>query len=895
MANAIEGLLYEKIKGEIQSQKRSTWNNYPCFDILSKNLRGQLTRLRIIVTETELIKLSVSAPNDLAKKGYGDFLFDTFSLSENVVSVAEKELFDGTFHATIPGNYTTYKADVELKVQGLVPTVISDGKDVTIVSKGAFSNPDFIDEYEYELSEFGRYFFNQTGFDDSLSTMIDWKNGKAIRAQYKGVNDLQTEALLIGNKFDYYAVQVITDNPKNAEAIFNSIIITDHIWPDKYHVHTDSTLMFCAELPWEPDPKDEDLNSLFGMFGGLSGMDEGKTDKHDVGKYKQGFQTYSDPEGLENIQVKYVRNSKYTKFYPYSFGNIKGLLSNEQSLLRSRSYGFNPMKDYAISDSSFHITPTGFEAEYFYTDTLCRRGHRIKFILDDMNEYTITYVNDTDKLHNPLIDHFLETFTPLKDSVTGGLNIFSDKFDLILSGIQNPDTLEFEFARDHIYQIYPDNKEQYLKIKELETKLSPAAIEDDKLYLSKLWKAFQYHEPTDAMMESLTKEYNQNQDSALYQIQILRNLIEMETTKSRLRFKELMLKEPPIADYVDFLYMLDDSVEKIVNIIPSLLQLTQYEEYKLPIYEVLSSALDSNIVKPQAYSSKIPEILREAKLELKRTSTNSDENSDSNSLPKMPPLPPGMDGTTYQYDYDPNSYEYYDDYEEYSSLGMYLNLLEPHKNIADVAAFFTQVEEHKKEGVILEYAYFLKGKKKEVSDDIARKLIKEDKKLESINNLVNLDRTDLIPATWDVEHEYLMDQIKSNDYTYGYGYRGYDQENKVDSVQIDSTFEDNIKSRKYKVHFVRYKKGDSKDWTLAVAAYRIDQLDKKNVVPEGLLLSELSDNDAFSGLGLFGMGKSTPTKKDQSDDEKLGNLWLDLKFDQRNPYGGFNSSLYYPD
>ncbi|MFM9986923.1 MAG: TraB/GumN family protein [Flavobacteriales bacterium] len=866
MADAIESLLYEKIKGEIVSQKRSIWNGYPSFDILSKSLKGDYSKMKIIITDNELIKLTVQAPRDIVKKGYGKFFFDTFSLKESASISDTKELFDGKLKVNVPGVYHSFKGDVEMKMGGIIPSIITNKNDITILAQGHLSDPEFIDEDDYELQEFGRYFFNQTGYSDSTSAIVTWKNQKAIRASFAGMNDRKTEALLVGNGFDYYAIQVLTDNPATAEGIFNSVEFTESVWPTEYYPLTDSTLMFCAEVPWKPEEKDEEdtSNGLYGMFGSMG--DEDEKEKKDIGREKSNQKVITDPVGKYSIEVSYHRNSKYTAIDPENNWYSKSKASREYNYFQMENDRFNPGSDYAIRDSSFVITANGFDAEYIYTDTLCKRAHRLRFVLDDMNAYIISYVNDSDKIHNPFVDHFMETFTPLKDSVTGGLSLFQDKFDMVYAGLQSADTLEFEFALDYQYSIYPQNETEYEKVKKLDNVISPVVSKEDREYLKDYWKYFQYLDKSDTIVEELAKEYTMYSDSADYQVQILENLINMETKKSRLKVKELLLKEPPIIDDPDFIDLLSDSVERIVKILPSLLELTEYEEYKWDLYEVLESALDSGIVKPADYAFKIPDLLREAKLELKRTAAITETENNGYDAPLdqsgyYPPLPPG---------------EYYYPTFINSNLSLFIHLLEPHKKNPEVSTFLQQIEEHKKPAVIKEYIQHLQNEKRTIPDAMIQKLIKEDEKIESIEMLTDMERTDLIPKTWDVLDEYLREQIKHPN-TYS------DAESKVDSIQIDSTFEDQIKSRKFKVHFVRYKKDDALEWTKAVVAYRIDNLDKTRLLPNQWYSSEIGTEEFGGSYNPFGYTSKSANKKDLTDEEKLVQEWLDMKAQQRNP------------
>ena len=162
----------------------------------------------------------------------------------------------------------------------------------------------------------------------------------------------------------------------------------------------------------------------------------------------------------------------------------------------------------------------------------------------------------------------------------------------------------------------------------------------------------------------------------------------------------------------------------------------------------------------------------------------------------------------------------------------------------------------------------------------------EDDKLESVYMLQNFDRADLIPANWNVLEEYVKSEIKNIRYDY------YTNNSEVDSMEIDSTFEDRIKTRTYTVHFIRFKKKDDTEWTKGVAAFRSDNLSKTTLIPTQFFSSELSDDDSKGGFDIFGMKPKSTPKKELSETEKLENLWLDLKAENRRGYANYGYDYY---
>ncbi len=862
MADKIEDLLYENIPGEIISQKRTTWKGYPALDILNKNTKGDIGRALIIVADAEIIKISVLGPGGIVKKGYGKFFFDKFDLkhsnekttqlssgsdNKSISTPREFTFFNDKLSVYLSGNTFKQEADLEMKMGNLLPEMVENPltKEVYIIAKGRLETEDFIDENAYELSEFARYFYNQLNVRpiDQTNTKIAGKD--AIRCNYLGYKDKKTEAVLIANGNEYYAIQVVTEDSKNADAIFNTIRLNPEPVPTQFYELRDSTLRFTAMVPWEQLKEDDDLESIFSGYGNLYGTAEKKYKGKDMGDYKFREKEYKDPEEKYHIEVSSERFLKYL-----TWKNDKSV----DEIIRTK---FNPESDYMISHKSFKSTPNGMRVEFVFTDTASVRAQRILVVQDDMTEYLVLYVNDSDKIYNPFVDKFMETFTPIKDSVTAGHTFAEDKFEIQYKDLQSPDSSTYQFANEFLYNLEVNTPERIQKIKQLGETLSPVATEEERESMKTRWHLYLHEDKSKENINYLKSEYNNAGDSAVYQVQILNNLSMMQTKESRLLLKELLLKDTPLVEYPDFIYGLNDSVENIVKIIPQLLELVQFEEYKLPLYYELAEALDSNSVSSVHYTAHLSNILRNAKIELKKTASLEDKEATKIS-----------------------DYDYYEENNQayVSDLMTYLVLLHPHKANKEVAEFFKQVEEHKKLSVNWEYAQFLFRTKIPVPDPLAKKFINEEDKMATVEDLVAIKRLDVLPANWNIQEEQLKDYIKLN----GSGYNN-DNNAKIDSVIVDSTFTDQIKSRKYTIYFMRSKTEGSTEWSNWAGFVRTDVINPTSPISFEYGAEEISDRPDFNIFDLYpDPEKTKSTKPEKTTKEKQMDKWLDLKFGMRN-------------
>lgn len=107
-AEAIDSLLYENIKGDIVSRKKTTSNGYPAIDVVSRLKNKDLEKYRFIVTPYEAFKIKVGGKNDYVNLPVVDSFFNSFSIHpESAISPAT-----GVNIALNNGNWHTWICNV---------------------------------------------------------------------------------------------------------------------------------------------------------------------------------------------------------------------------------------------------------------------------------------------------------------------------------------------------------------------------------------------------------------------------------------------------------------------------------------------------------------------------------------------------------------------------------------------------------------------------------------------------------------------------------------------------------------------------------------------------------------------------------------------------------------
>jgi hypothetical protein len=164
------------------------------------------------------------------------------------------------------------------------------------------------------------------------------------------------------------------------------------------------------------------------------------------------------------------------------------------------------------------------------------------------------------------------------------------------------------------------------RIRALLKKLPNFDGEDARLIKSKLVSGLAA-DTSAANIDFIEREFNAYPDSAQYQYELLSVLLRMKTARAWRAYARLVVEEPPIV--FDELggsgcEALFDSVALAIPLLPQLIQLLAIDEYEESIYHLMAIAADSGKFPVSAYRFLVPQILVEARNELKRLKSSSE-------------------------------------------------------------------------------------------------------------------------------------------------------------------------------------------------------------------------------------------------------------------------------
>ena len=308
----------------------------------------------------------------------------------------------------------------------------------------------------------------------------------------------------------------------------------------------------------------------------------------------------------------------------------------------------------------------------YFTDTNSTRVIRKKYIIDRGTMYTLTTNLDSISQDSKFISEFYNSFTPY--DTTEQLKITESKSDLFFNALKSRDSLETERAMKSVISTLIFEDEDAPRIMDVISNYDfPTKHLESKVQLITDLGGLK----DKRIAPFLTQLYDKSEDTAMYQIAILKGLSKQRTKASTKEMVRLIEKDIPLSSsswgVSSMFYSFYDSLELTKHLYPSLLDYTFVDPYKRPIYDLMIRAVDSNKLKARTYRKEYKQILREAKIELKKQ-ISSEQTSQAKEE-------------------DNNSY-YYSNYKNQGNykLVRYARLLMPYYKKPAVKEFFTKMK-----------------------------------------------------------------------------------------------------------------------------------------------------------------------------------------------------------
>jgi len=848
----VDSLLYENIPGKILKKAAITKNGYKGFDITNRTRRGDIQRHNIFVTPFEILFFKIS--------GIGEYVTEGGEASRFFNSINITQFNEGNWINYIPatGGFTVPLPHTPIlqKDEGsdrLEYTATDTKENIAYtLMKANLHNYGFIEEDTFDLNLMEESFASSEVIDKQIyRKQGKWQGYPSLDCKYKHKDGTHSTVRYLLQGTNYFA-QIVhyTTETKSVQHYFDSFKITPFIYPE-VKLRVDTGMHFTVQSPIFPDTKKQNdlMESIKNMMGAY-------TDDDDDDLPQFGVKTIGTDTIGEKIFVAWAKAPKNT----FEKDSTKIFTNNDYNF---EAQG-NKNQSYLYLKKDSGVTAGGMR--YLFrqaTDTNSSRTIISKVFYKSGNYFALIALTDTLTPKSSFLNSFIETFKP-SDTLKSE-SLFAKGSIAFFKDFANKDSAIHAKAMKRFKTIEFDSADAPSLKKIIDT-LSWKT--KDYLQLKQDFIGRLEETKDSTLVDYLKQLYVAAKDTADLQNTVLQTLLVMQTKKSFIAFKDLIINEPPVViagnnynnyDYADVIgkmgklskqlakaksnygdydgnwFPLYDTLSLAKVVFPEILQLINLDDYKGNAMELLTTMVDSGYLEAKDYDQYFSKFYAEAKQELKKEKSRESQKA----IAKAEKVNKG----------DEEESTYYNRGSDGDSgnelLQSYVVLLLPYwdKN-PGVATFFDDLMKLKNKQIRFNTMLLLLRNKKHVQDSLLNfYAADEDYRIDLYRELKKAKLQDKFPAMYNNQ----LDLVKSALINIS-SYEKYDTLALLDKIPL------NFKNKKGVVYFFKYKnKKEEKKWKIASFGLQ----------PENAKEFD-DDNDDFTSANSYSYGRSEVSKLDET-------------------------------
>lgn len=652
----IDSLLYESIPGNIVSKTAIEKSGFKGVDVLNKTANGNFQRYHIFYTPINVLIFKMGGKKDFVKD-QSDGFFNSIVLKESTNNWQSIASFKNDYSVSVPAYYHIKNND---KITSLynhpeLEAYDSENDAYYLVKRSALHDFEFIETDNYELERLIEKYLDELDIDSSDITIDETAKMPTATASALNAKDQKMDIKVVISGPFYYLLSAVNATETDRNKFFDSFKIGSFKYVFPYETMRDSTLLFSVNSNYLYPTE---FNDTYKKAYEVKQKNEDKTKKDNSFESSSESRTYYS-ENFERIEVEAFKYHDYSEYE-----NIDSLWIEQK-----RYYE----KDLTLAIKNYETRKeNGLEImEISLTDTSSSRMIMAKYLLKHGMIYTIKAQLDTISPPSEFVRSFFETFTPFDTLV--GKSVLEDKSKLFIKNIYSEDSLTKIHALESVRSHINFDDEDFEDMKRIITTypFSDKQIDIKEQMITDLGNL----EESD-ISGFLNDLYAKSEDTAMYQLAILKALARQQTKKGTELFLELMEQDIPLSSNnygtYSLFYPFYDSLEIGAHLYPELLNYTFVPQYKESAYTLLARLVTEDKIKTKQYKKSYKQILREAKIELKSqiSREQNDMTQDNNNR--------------YGYESTKNRGN--------QSLVSYSILLMPFSKKADVQQFFSKLE-----------------------------------------------------------------------------------------------------------------------------------------------------------------------------------------------------------
>lgn len=648
-------ILIESIPGEIVSKREIERQGFKGLDILNKTKTGNFQRYQIFFTPLEMLIFKMGGKKEFVKK-FGAQFFDSIRFNNVDYEWLVVSPTHGGFEIEVP-RYHTF-TNKENYGNRLLQSVDKDGN-YYFVKEVVLNDVNYIEEDSFELERIQERFYKNLELDYEGGIFSDDKKTFMSKAKLKTKEDQFLHLKTYTKAGHYYLLGYLSKKEDPSMRFFDSFRSKEFKYEkEDFQIQKDTSLYFSVKSTTKPTFRnyytkyDKKRHKTYKPFTRrTSYISKGNEEVFIKLRKKHDFTSYANIDSLWSDVTYKKWYNRFSSYRPKRSGRLDNFLNS---------------RDFKVVQKEKGKDKNGYSYySYMLKDSLSSKAVMVKNILANGAVYELKTLVDTTQNISSFIQNFYETFTP-KDSIIG-TSLFKDKTELFFDALKNKDSI----ALDGYSYVNFDKKDAKAIMKVIRS----YQFADDQLnikeHLIKKLGGFK-NEKVQRFLEDM---YAKSFENPYNQLAILKSLGNERTSDAYQKVLKLLESDIPLTsnsyDVSRLINNLGDSLELSKKLFPDLLTYASIDEYKKPIYKLLSDVLEKELIRSEDYAQFKKQILTEAKIELKRQLSKKIK-----------------DGTTSNTSYNRYSKN---SYGETNLLNVYVKLLYPFRKDKNVQGFLSNL------------------------------------------------------------------------------------------------------------------------------------------------------------------------------------------------------------
>ncbi|PTX64182.1 uncharacterized protein YbaP (TraB family) [Kordia periserrulae] len=629
----IDPLLYEDIPGDIISKENFT-SPFPGFSIVNKTKKGDYQKYHIYKTPLEIIVIKFGGKKDFVLQ-YEEEIFESIQFQKPSDALKTYTSEYHKYEFLFPANYIS--DNTKNAGNKLLQAAVND--EYYFFKEAFVSDLSYIEEDAFEAEYIHENFYKKLDLEKLQGEFVDFRyKSYESSAIVDSITQKKIYLKTVVKDESYYLLGFIGNDALKAKTYFNSFKLKTPKY-EQFKTVIDTALHFSVWTNTKQPLAQRSYKSRF------------NTDKKPYNE-EQKFSTYTSKSN-EQIFVSRVKYHDLQMFH-----NIDSVWNGMERFYKSR---------LVIEDKKLEQKNDMYISTYILKDTASAKRIYRKSILKKGVLYMLSTLEDSISERSEFVKNFYDTFTP-QDTLLGK-DVFADKTGIFFDGIKNNDSIVLQ-SYDNI-KFSDKHAEAIMHL--LKTHEFPEDRENIKNYLiTSLGKL-----KNPRIYPFIKNLYVEAYDKPTTQTAILRMLLLQENEASHKLILEVLKKDFPLeSKATSRLFKVGKkNLELKKELFPELLEYSSIQEYKTPIYELLTQLCDSNYVKPKVYKKYKHQLLTDAKIEIKRNLGKSNYFKGNDALERYVKL-------LFPYRKDKNVTDFYNKLvttESRAALTTYFALLVEHK------------------------------------------------------------------------------------------------------------------------------------------------------------------------------------------------------------------------